>query len=285
MEHLLRPISDTEIVPFLKWAGGKRWLPNRFPALFPHEFEHYIEPFLGSGAVFFKLQPEKAILSDLNANLIQTYEAIRDDWKKVQQALTRHQRLHSNEYYYQERNRIRKSSAEKAAQFLYLNRTCWNGLFRVNLKGKFNVPIGTKNNVILPTDDFEYTSSLLKNAEITSSDFGNTISRSKKDDFLFIDPPYTVKHNFNGFVKYNEKIFSWEDQIRLSKSVLEAAHRGTKILITNADHETIRSLYSSADHLVSLDRHSILAGDKTARGKTSELAIIYNYNIGEGNVE
>lgn len=273
--------SASQVVPFLKWAGGKRWLPERYPSLFPLQYDRYIEPFLGSGAVFFKLQPQRAILSDLNIDLIQTYEALRDDWQKVHRALARHQKFHCREYYYQERDRRRKSRFERAARFLYLNRTCWNGLFRVNLKGEFNVPIGTKSSVLLPSDKFETISNLLTRIEIFSDDFENIIDKAGPNDFVFIDPPYTVKHNYNGFIKYNEKIFSWDDQIRLAHAVFRTANKGTKILVTNANHEAIRDLYTNADHLVSLDRHSVLAGATEARVKTSELAIAINYSLKE----
>ena len=152
-----------------------------------------------------------------------------------------------------------------------------------NLQGKFNVPKGTKTNVILSTDDFQSISNALKNATLLSADFEDVIENSASGDFVFIDPPYTVKHNVNGFIKYNERIFRWEDQIRLASAVARAAKRNVKILITNANHESIRNLYRDVGYLKKLSRFSVLAGDRNSRGKTTELAIMINYEPEEGS--
>ena len=265
--------GDEQIVPFLKWAGGKRWLVANHFDLFPRNYNRYIEPFLGSGAAFFRLAPRRAILADTNAELIETYEAIRDAWRKVEVALRRHHRLHSHEYYYEERDRRRFSRAEKAAQFIYLNRTCWNGLYRVNLRGKFNVPIGTKTSVVLDTDNFESSAALVRGAKLKARDFEKTIGLAREGDFLFVDPPYTVNHNLNGFLKYNEKIFSWADQVRLRSCLEEAKERGVKVLVTNANHESIRELYSDFGDLFEVRRQSILAADPAFRRDSTELLI------------
>ena len=144
-------------VPFLKWAGGKRWLAERHLDLFPTGFSRYIEPFLGSGSIFFALNPDESILSDSNPRLIETFQEVRDRPELVYQLLCNHQNAHDNEYYYEERNReYLDDPAKRAAQFIYLNRTCWNGLYRVNRKGQFNVPRGTKSAVLLNTDDFAH---------------------------------------------------------------------------------------------------------------------------------
>ncbi len=268
---------DVEISPFLKWAGGKRWLCKRFPELFPAAYNRYFEPFLGSGAVFFHLKPEKAFLSDRNLDLIKTYNAIKNDWKAVYSLLSDHARNHNDEYYYKIRAEIPSSEHEVAARFLYLNRTCWNGLYRVNIKGIFNVPRGTKDNVLLPTDNFLNSQKALRGASITCRDFSKTISLARRDDFIFIDPPYTVAHNLNGFVKYNDKIFTWNDQIRLRDCALSAARRGVKILITNADHSSIRSLYEGIGEHFPLDRATVISGDASGRRGTTELAIAIGY--------
>ena len=271
-----RPI----VVPFLKWAGGKRWLTNQFPEIFPQNFSRYVEPFLGGGAVYFHLQPETAVLADANTQLINTYQQRQENWQAVWKALKRHQRKHTSEYYYIERNRQHRAPHEAAAQFLYLNRTCWNGLYRVNLDGKFNVPIGTKDSVLMPTDNWRSVSNLLSRAMLTNSDFSSTIEGSCSGDFVFIDPPYVTRHNLNGFLKYNHKIFNWDDQIRLRDAVMAAARRGAKILVTNADHESIRDLYANVGRHLSLSRQSVLAADSRNRGVTTELAIAVNYDPG-----
>lgn len=262
--------------PFLKWAGGKRWLiaANHLPV--PHTYTRYIEPFLGGGAVFFHLQPKSSILSDINGDLIELYTVIRDDPIRIQRLLEIHHALHSRDYYYDVRSHLPNTPVERAARTLYLNRTCWNGLYRVNLKGEFNVPIGTKNNVVFDGEDFAEFSRKLKGAEIIIADFDETISRSGDGDFIFIDPPYTVKHNVNGFIKYNERIFSWADQVRLRDAVAAAAGRGAAVVVTNADHESVRSLYANVCSYRKLSRASVLAGDSARRGPTSEAMFLVN---------
>ena len=261
------------IVPFLKWAGGKRWLVDRYAHYLDVEYERFIEPFLGSGAVFFKLTPASAVLCDKNIQLIETYSSIRDEWESVQQYLREHHSRHDKDYYYKVREKKLKIPAARAAQFIYLNRTCWNGLYRVNLSGKFNVPIGTKNNVVLPTDDFSLVSKLLENVELLAGDFELALTKAGVGDLVFIDPPYTVKHNYNGFVKYNESIFSWEDQLRLKESVVAAISRGAKIIVTNACHESIKDLYEGVGEIVTLTRSSVIGGNGAARGKYEEVLI------------
>lgn len=265
---------DAITVPFLKWAGGKRWLVNARPELFEFREERFIEPFLGSGAVYFYIQPRRAVLSDVNQELILAYQVIREDWRRIKKELARHARLHSVAHYYAVRSATSfKSPAERAARFIYLNRTCWNGLYRVNLKGQFNVPIGTKSSVLMDSDDFGLTAGLLKGAHINCHDFEVTINGALEDDFLFVDPPYTVKHNLNGFIKYNENLFSWEDQVRLKNSLVRADRRGVKILMTNADHQSIRDLYRGSFRLESISRNSVLSGVKQRRGFVTELLV------------
>jgi DNA adenine methylase len=259
--------------PFLKWAGGKRWFIDYFPDLLPEKYDNYIEPFLGGGAVFFHLTPKKAFLGDMNEELISTYKAIRDDWLEVWRILKKHQQAHSKEYYYYVRKQKLTKSTTKAARFIYLNRTCFNGLYRVNLQGKFNVPIGTKSTVIFPSDDFEKISHLLKRCTFFTGDFQSLIKTAKEGDLLYIDPPYTVQHNNNNFVKYNEKIFSWQDQIRLSKLVHEARLRGVKIIVSNANHKCVRTLYEGFENILTVDRYSIISGASKYRKKTTELVI------------
>lgn len=270
---------DKPILPFLKWAGGKRWLTQSHANLLPAKFDRYLEPFLGSGAVFFHVMPEDAVLSDKNADLINAYRQMRSRWQLVHRALRRHQRSHCAQYYYEERAREHRAAHERAAQFIYLNRTCWNGLYRVNLNGEFNVPIGTKSAVLLDSDNFQLTSQLLRRSKLLVSDFEKTIDSAAKDDFIFIDPPYVTRHNFNGFVKYNDHLFSWEDQERLAKAVRRAAKRTVKMLITNAAHHSIRELYRGVGKCYVIDRSSVLAADSRNRGKIAEIAITVNYNL------
>ncbi|MDX1810275.1 MAG: Dam family site-specific DNA-(adenine-N6)-methyltransferase [Sulfurospirillaceae bacterium] len=264
---------NTNLVPFLKWAGGKRWLTVNYANLFPEKFNNYIEPFVGGGAVYFNKNPKQAIISDMNTDLINTYKAIQEDWGKVEKLLIKYHTKHNRDFYYYMRSKKTKSIFTSAAKFIYLNRTCWNGLYRVNKKGEFNVPIGTKTNVILNSDNFQEISNRLKNTKILNLDFEQTIAMAKEDDFLFVDPPYTVKHDNNGFVKYNEVLFEWSDQERLHHILLEAKLRGVKIMLTNAHHQSIRELYEKDFHITTVERHSVIAGNANARGKSKEYLI------------
>jgi len=264
--------AGAKIAPFLKWAGGKRWLTRRVEGLNLAEGT-YFEPFLGSAAMFFHWRPRKAVLSDRNEALAGTYQAIKANPSKVVDYLRKHARLHSTEYYYRLREMRCRNDFSRAAQFIYLNRTCWNGLYRVNRDGIFNVPKGTKTNVLLDEDDFTSVAELLKGSEIFSSDFEVQIDKAQNGDVIFADPPYTVRHNFNGFVKYNEVLFSWDDQVRLRNALLRAKERGAKVLLTNADHESIRSLYADGFVFNEIARYSAISSTSGSRGKYSELLI------------
>ena len=271
--NLAKITHEEKILPFLKWAGGKRWLADSYTHLFPEKFGCYYEVFLGSGAVFFSLSPKKSVLSDTNKELIECYCAIRDDWETVVGQLKIHQRKHTGQYYYQIRNSKPRTVSTRAARFIYLNRTCWNGLYRVNLEGKFNVPIGTKSNVFLDSDNFENLSQFLQDTELIASDFEAIIERAKSGDFIFADPPYTVRHNLNGFVKYNEKIFHWDDQVRLRDSLIRASDRGCLVFLTNANHASITELYEKHFDITTLERSSVIAAKSSDRGKYEELVI------------
>lgn len=262
-----------KVKPFLKWAGGKRWLVEHEGFTIPNFSGKYIEPFMGGAAVFFSIEPKKAILSDVNPRLVETYVAIRDDWQEVVNILKAHQKYHCKEYYYEQRAKKFRSIKKRAAQFLYLNRTCWNGLYRENLKGEFNVPIGTKTNILLADDNFLEVSTILKNADIKCCDFADSIRQAQHGDLLFVDPPYTTAHNMNGFVKYNQKIFRWEDQIRLRDELLLARERGAKVILTNAHHESVHSLYSPYTSISSLPRSSVISGRSKGRIKTEEMLV------------
>jgi len=264
------------ISPFLKWVGGKRWLVASHKDLFDIKFDRYIEPFAGSASVFFYLNPPQAILSDKNKKLMDAYRAIKKDWQRVVSSLIKHSRNHSTEYYYTVRALAYDDEYDRAAQLIYLNRTCWNGLYRVNKNGQFNVPRGTKDKVILDTDDFEGVSRRLQRTELLDGDFSQVIEMAGKGDLLFVDPPYTANHNKNGFLKYNEKIFSWDDQLRLSNYLNEAHRKGVQIILTNADHETVRQLYEENFKIKTVPRASVLSGKSKYRRKVTELLVLGN---------
>jgi DNA adenine methylase len=279
-ERLRRLGSDqTPQTPFLKWAGGKRWLVQGHPTIFPTTYNRYFEPFLGGGSVFFHLRPRRATLGDINPELIATYECIRKDWRGIHASLTYRQRVHTSDdsYYYRVRARNPSDPTERASRFIYLNRTCFNGIYRVNRNGDFNVPRGNRDSVRLETDDFHGLAESLKDAELRVSDFESLINESTVGDLVFADPPYTILHNYNGFMRYNEVLFSWEDQQRLAMCLSFAKDRGVKIIATNANHKSVRALYAEQGFSTCvLSRTSRISADIKKRREFEELIISAN---------
>jgi DNA adenine methylase len=269
----LNGAREIRVGPFLKWAGGKRWLFDKtFVESLPLH-RRYVEPFLGGGAGFFAINPAVALLSDVNQDLINLYEVIRDSHIGLVKMLASHQRDHCAEYYYEVRKQDPGDKIERAARMLYLNRTCYNGLYRLNKMGRFNVPIGTKTAVLLPTDDFASAAAMLARVQLRTCDFATTIGEAGDGDLLFVDPPYTVKHDNNGFVKYNEQIFSWKDQERLRQAVFEAADRGASVIVTNANHTSVIELYNGLGRSSVVDRASVISGKVGGRSSVSELLV------------
>ncbi|RUV35982.1 Dam family site-specific DNA-(adenine-N6)-methyltransferase [Mesorhizobium sp. M7A.F.Ca.MR.148.00.0.0] len=197
---------------FLRWAGGKSWLVRRFEDIFgPISFTRYHEPFLGGGSFFFAAATNVvSYLSDKNEALIETYQSIKDDCDSVIEQMRSYENT-SDEYY---RIRALKSEDrfERAAQFVYLNQTSFNGIYRVNLKGVYNVPYGSRTKKFLDENVIRSASKALSVAVLQSKDFAETIGDVAAGDLVFIDPPYTVSHNNNGFIKYNKSLFSIDDQ-------------------------------------------------------------------------
>ena len=262
---------------FLKWAGGKRWFVNREIDRIPKSYKRYIDPFVGGGSLYFYLEPEEAIISDLNTELMTTYRAIRDDWKSVQKKLQEHANLHNKEYYYAVRAQQPRKPANIAARMIYLNRTCFNGIYRVNASGKFNVPKGSTDNVIRGTEQFEKRSRILEGTEINNCDFEETIDKAKEGDFLFCDPPYAIREE-KSFVSYTRNMFDWGDQERLAKALKRARNKDVKIIMTNVNHPAVRELYEGEKgfSLDEVSRYCGIAGRGGIRRQYSELIVSAN---------
>jgi DNA adenine methylase len=275
--------TSSHTKPFLKWAGGKNWLMPIIKKYTPSKFRKYYEPFLGSGSIFFALRPKPAVLSDLNQNIIQTYIALRDKPHALIAKLR--SMTYNKDYYYFIRDVYKpRSLAHQAARIIYLNRTCWNGLYRENIEGKFNVPFGKFHNpCICDENNLLLASDLLQGADLYFQDFETTLSTAKKGDFIFLDPPYISSHRNNGFLKYNNKIFSWADQVRLVKIVRHLDKRGCYILMTNANHQSVMDLYSGF-YFSFESRYSSIAADKAKREVISELIISNYLQKGYGSV-
>lgn len=275
-------MNNDAILPFIKWPGGKRWLLNKHRKIFPSCYNIYYEPFFGGGAIFFGLKPAKAVLSDINSELINLYIVMRDHHKTLSELMRQHQDKHNKEYYYETREKEFDDPIEKAAQLLYLNRTCYNGMYRVNKAGKFNVPKGTKNNCIYDIELFPTYSNILKHTELHDWDFENTIQLAMDGDFIFADPPYTASTRNKGFLLYNEVVFTWDDQIRLHRSLNKAKERGARIIMTNADCMDIRRMYLESGFVIkTFVRDSSVAGKRSGRGVIQELVVMANMPVQE----
>lgn len=268
-----KPESEITAAPFLKWAGGKRWLARRITPLIDPE-SRLIEPFVGSGAIFFLRTPSKAVLADVNSDLIATFRAVRSNPRKVIQSLS-HMRIDAEVF-----NRIREEQPRddvgRAVRMIYLNRTAFNGLYRVNRKGGFNVPFGCKPGTrVCDAQGIKLASQALASVDLRCQDFRVTLDTVRPSDTLYIDPPYTVRHDNNGFRRYNEQIFTWKDQRDLADAVSKLARKGVRIIASNAHHETIRSMYSRRIfHAFKMARSSCMAGDASGRGECQEFLFV-----------
>ncbi len=260
--------------PFVKWAGGKRALFPEIHKHIPDSFNRYWEPFLGGGAVFFALifalngRIDSAHLSDCNRELITTYEAIKSKHKKVIELLKAHAKRHNRKYYQDVREQHdAPNPAEAAARFIYLNKTCYNGLYRVNRQGKFNVPIGSHANpTICDEENIETVAEILKKADLSVRSFEEI--RPEKNDLVYCDPPYD-----GTFTNYTGNGFGETDQEALRDSCSRWRDAGVNVIISNSDTELIRELYKDFTiNEVAAPRHINCNGN--GRGKTQELLIV-----------
>lgn len=272
------------IEPFVRWAGGKTWLIPHISAIVGDlHIEHYHEPFLGGGAIFFSMEhTKKSYLSDANAQLINTYIQVRDNPEELIEFFM--QLPNTEDDYYRIRREITgESTVENAARFLYLNQTSYNGLYRVNRNGRYNVPYGFRTNWVYDPKRIRAASLLLQNTRISAGDFEINKYRIKEHDLVFLDPPYTVSHNNNGFIAYNQKLFSLEDQQRLKRFIEYIKTKGAFYILTNAAHETVREIFlTQGDRIVELQRNSLIGGRNAIRAEISEYIFT---NIPEVNHE
>lgn len=263
--------SSKPLAPFLRWAGGKRWLVPQIRKLVGGAtINRYHEPFLGGGSVFFALAPGgEAYLSDLNTDLITVYRQVRDHPSRVADLLGLYD--NTSDCYYETRSAKPASDEELAARFIYLNHTSYNGIFRVNLRGEYNVPFGNRRHLNMPDKTWlEQASSLLQGAKLRGLSFENALGDVKKGDLVFLDPPYTVAHNENGFVKYNQHLFSFKDQELLAESIEKISKLGALYILTNAAHKSIDDLFSPLGRKITVSRKNSIGGRMAARGRVDE---------------
>ena len=262
--------------PFLKWPGGKRWLvPELTKIIGGYDCVTYREPFLGGGALFFALRPKQSVLSDVNSDLINTYRQVK---YRAGDLLEQLRPLPINKVTYHHIRKSRpKAPLQRAVRFLYLNRTAFGGMYRLNQLGEFNVPFGGGERTTAPLwkdDLLALSARALRGAKLFAVDFEQALSEAQQGDMVFCDPTYTVAHNNNGFIRYNERNFSWEDQKRLSRSCHAAAARGALVIVSNAHHQEVLDLFAPPQHL-SLARTSRLCPEVKHRRTVEEYVFIF----------
>lgn len=273
LPHTSCPEKATK--PFLKWPGGKRWIAKELAHVIAARLSYrYYEPFLGGGAVFFALHPKDASLSDINVDLINVYRQVRDNPDEILTQLEQMPVTRSN--YYRIRGDEPECPIERATRFLYLNRTAFGGIYRLNQKGKFNVPYGggERTPELLWRDNLiKSASKVIQGIELVTSDFEKIIDRSGPGDTVYCDPTYTVAHENNGFIRYNERNFSWVDQKRLASASIRACERGALVIVSNANHSSLQELYKPFKPL-QLKRKSLVSPKSEARREVYESLFI-----------
>ena len=282
----IRKIAEDKPKPFVKWVGGKRQLLRQFrelnlypPDCFDPELNTYFEPFVGGGAVFFDLLPKRAELSDVNKELVITYNIIKNDVDGLIKSLKKH--IHDKEYYLKIRaqNVNELSDTEVASRFIFLNRTGFNGMYRVNKSGQFNVPFGRyKNPLICDEDNLRKVSEALKEVAITCQDYKEVLKTAKRGDFIYFDPPYYPINSTSSFTAYTAEGFLEKEQIELRNTFVKLHKRGCFVMLSNSDTSFINELYSGLEG-VSINK--IIAGRAinskgSKRGKINEV-LITNY--------
>lgn len=279
-ESKKRNKMKNQIPTFVKWAGGKKQLIEQFKPFFPKEIKRYIEPFVGGGAVLFYVlktyKPKEVFIFDINEELINTYEVIRDDVENLIKELKKLKQLHSKETYYKIREEDPKllSKLTSASRFIYLNKTCFNGLYRVNSKGGFNVPIGSyKNPLICPEEDLREISKLLHNVKIINGSFEECLNYTKKGDFVYFDPPYypLKKESFTTYTKGN---FLQKEQEQLKELFVKLDKKGCQVMLSNSDTKFIKDLYKDYEDKINFVKATRMINcDGRNRGKISEVVI------------
>ena len=267
--------------PFVKWAGGKRQLIPQIANYIPKTYKKYIEPFVGGGALFFYLSPKKAILIDNNWELINAYNVIKNNISELIESLKKHK--NEKEYYYKIREVDRNpeefdkwSDVEKASRTIYMNRCCYNGLYRVNSKGFFNVPFGRyKNPKFCNEKNLKAVHKALKNTTIIHGSFEKCLNFAENDDFIYFDPPYHPRSSTANFTSYTKDNFGEESQKRLFEVFKKLDDMGCKLMLSNSYNEFILELYEGYNTVV-LNAKRAINSDPKKRGEIRELLILNN---------
>jgi len=265
--------------PFVKWAGGKRQILKHLLFYAPKEFNRYFEPFVGGGALFFELSPKRAVISDLNAELINAYRVIKGQVEELIESLKKHK--NNEEYYYRIRSLkpAELSPVERASRFIYLNKTCFNGLYRENSKGEFNVPFGRyKRPKICDEENLRAVSEFLNSVEveILNADYREVCKRAEAGDFIYLDPPYIPVSKTAGFTTYTGGGFGEEDHRKLAEVFRELSEKGCFVMLSNADHPLIRELYRDFK-LIEITTNRAISCKRSKRKGSGRELLIMNY--------
>jgi DNA adenine methylase len=265
--------------PVVKWVGGKTKLLDDLLARVPASFERYYEPFAGGAALFFRLRPRRAVLADCNADLVGLYRALVHDVEAVIRRLEQHRAAHDDTHYYDLRARwndrdVAWPAAERAAAFIYLNKTCFNGLWRVNRAGDFNVPIGryTDPPICVP-DALRAAADALARAKLRCADFRTAVADARAGDFVYFDPPYDPVAPTANFTSYTAGAFGPDDQRALADTARELVARGCHVVLSNSDTPFIRSLYRADFHVDRVKCPRAINSNAAKRGDVDELII------------
>lgn len=271
--------------PILKWVGGKRQLLHEIMPLIPDNISVYVEPFVGGGAVLFEYQPKRAIINDYNEELMNVYKVIKESPDELIKILITHKENNSKKYFYtiravdREEDYMEKfSNVERAARTIFLNKTCYNGLYRVNSKGQFNTPYGRYKNPNIVDEQLIYAISEYFNKNditIMNSDYRDALKNLNKDSFVYFDPPYLPISDSSSFTSYTQNGFTLEQQIELKEQCDILHQNGIKFLLSNSDHPFIRDLYKDY-HIKTVHAKRAINSKANKRGEIKEV-LVYNY--------
>ena len=284
LEGCMNNHNYSDVKPFLRWAGGKSKLVKSLVDFVPasNSYGCYFEPFVGAGALFFHMGPREAVLSDINTDLINCYRQIAEHPDKVWNLLQVHREFNSKEYYYQIRSQELKKlkPIEQAARFIYLNKAAFNGIYRVNRQGVFNVPYGpsSKGPALPKKSLLEVASGLLKRVNLLAADYREVCKSAKRNDFVYLDPPYPPTNGTAYFTHYTADRFNWDDQREVSKVFRNLDRRGCLVMMSNSDREEIRSMFQG----YYMQQLNVIRwiGSNGDRFKVNEI-VVTNYNPNE----
>ena len=279
--------------PFVKWAGGKRQIIDKLKKYVPDEFDTYYEPFIGGGALLFELSPKKAVINDSNEELMNVYECLCDEekFKKMCSVLNHYETEHSEAFYYDIRNKDRNKNSynrlscyTKAARTIYLNKACFNGLYRVNKAGKFNVPMGShKNPTICDEENLRNLSKLIQNVQFQYGDYKRSMEYVTENTFVYFDPPYRPLNVTSGFTSYTKEDFNDENQKELAEFYRELNEQNAKLMLSNSNPKNTNKEDTFFDNIYqgfNIDEiyaSRMINANSKGRGKISEI-LVTNYN-------